>query len=926
MPRQFTTDLPDEDQPNLGNGVEDEVAIDRGEAVSNYGDVRIQIRETGTSSWDSSAAGFGEFIGAYNTVSMEFVGREDGEEYEVRVRTETEHVTGAWTEPVAITTQFPGATGFVVTGAGQTSVALEWTDNADNESGQWIVRERRLQDGSWGRERIVDDAGPNTESYTDDTAQPDREYRYRIRPYTEHTSAESNTDTVSTDALAGIRDRRVPPRGWYLEVDHPDNEQPVTPTVLEDAEWRPRLNGQPEIRVPVPRSSTWEDHDVEGSTVRAWKDGTRLPIDELQTTERDETRDVLVAVGGAKLEDDIEGVEFPEADAHVAAEEVITQELGWVANVDNPQTDAREDIRVLQADASSDYDADTIEERPFPDTSPLTVFNGEVYARQTGWFTEAENADGDGATYFADQEGSPGAWSGGQTVQLQPGQTREFDFATDYAIPQNDVKARLVFAAPTAPAPGLEIRIDVDGGGTTTLESFGEGALDSDADQFDLQSFGTNLNPSSVGELPAGNHTLEVQVDTGSSNEIYLDFVHIRDGRFSYDTDDITPVDGVVTGWQERPAAIDITFAPVTSVEQVVAGRIDVELVGGEAPVALGLRNDQSDGWTETTGVTSHSVDFAEPSQLVQARVTLGRTGSEVASGEFGDEPHRLDLTNIYADLVNTPVLIDFTHSGTIERLLNRIADAGDFIWEVRRAPDADAPYRIEWTQPGQRVADAEPTLVSFSGQRSIQESYQRVIAEGKSTRITEQTFTTPSQNGLAVGLGNAPIDTGSETVYDVGDRSTEYERLIDYEIDHYEGSLTPLEGGAMDPDTEYQIDYEWRFEGRYERPGVDDPDTLRESFPDAASDRECEQLALAVVREVAAPLEEAEVTIRETDPGRSLVASIPTEELPFEGPLEVRDISSDAREVTLTLGSRESAGDVVDNLRDRLSAVARNV
>ena len=59
MPIQATTQLPDEDQPVLGNGVEDGVAVDRESAVTNYGDVRIQTRETGQSSWDGSATGFG---------------------------------------------------------------------------------------------------------------------------------------------------------------------------------------------------------------------------------------------------------------------------------------------------------------------------------------------------------------------------------------------------------------------------------------------------------------------------------------------------------------------------------------------------------------------------------------------------------------------------------------------------------------------------------------------------------------------------------------------------------------------------------------------------------------------------------------------------------------------------------------------------
>ncbi|MYL67779.1 fibronectin type III domain-containing protein [Halorubrum distributum] len=915
MPSTFTTSLPDEDQPVLGNGVEDEVAVDRESVPSNNGDVRIQIRETGASAWGSNATGFAEQAIAFDTSTTQFTGREDGEEYEVRARTETDYQTGAWTELVAITTKFPGATSLTATAIDETTVELAWTDNADNEDGQRVVRERRV-DGGWWPEEVLDDAGVNTESYTDDTVQPGREYRYRVRPFTEYTSAESNLDTIDTPAPGGVRDRRVPPSGWRLEVDHPSGET-LTPTVLTDAEWRPRLNGQPEIRVAVPRSSTWEDYDVEGSTVRAWKDGTRLPIEELQTTERDETRDVLVAVGGTKLENDVEGIEYPEQDAHIAAEEVISEELGWAANVDDPQTDAREDVRLFQASDSADFTDALGGDEPFPATSPLTVFNNEVYAEATGWFREAEGADGSGVVNTT----RGGEWSGSGSVNLSSGDSRTFDFSPAYTIPAGEAKIVIVYGIPPDQAPGLEFtRIDPDGT-ETVVESFGEGGINDTGGQFELDSFEVELNTD--GTLEPGSYSLEVQIPVTSGGEIYLDFAHVRDDRYPIDQD-TTPVDGVVTGWQQRPADIDVVFEPITSVEQVVAGEIDVGMAGG-GPVALALRNDQTAAWDEGTG-TTHTATFTEPSQLLQARVTLGREDSGTGSGEFGDTSHRLEFLDLFADLINTPVLLDFVHRGTIEELLNRIADAGDFIWELRRADEsANAEYRIEWTQPGQRLADTEPTLVSFDGQRSIAESYQRVIAEGKTSRVEGETFLA-NDYGLNVGLDEGPVDTGSETVYDVGDRSTQYERNIDYTIGHSEGTITILEGGSMWPGTEYAIDYEWRFEGEYAQPAVDDPDTLREEFPDATSDRECEQLALAVVREVAEPLEEAEVTIRETDPSRSLVASIPADELPFEGPLEVRDISSDAREVTLTLGSRETAGDVVDELRNRLSAVARNV
>jgi len=358
----------------------------------------------------------------------------------------------------------------------------------------------------------------------------------------------------------------------------------------------------------------------------------------------------------------------------------------------------------------------------------------------------------------------------------------------------------------------------------------------------------------------------------------------------------------------------------------VVAGQVDVDLAGGRAPNALALRNDQTAAWDEATDTTTHEAAFADATQLLQARVTLGREDSGTQSGEFGDESQRLEFLDLFADLVNTPVLLDFVHRGTFEDLLNRIADAGDSIWELRRAGQGtDAPYRIEWTQPGQRVADGDPSLVSFEGARTIEGSYQRVIVEGKSAAVEGETFTA-NNYGLNVGLDERPVDTGSETVYDPGDRSSQYERGLDYVLDHTAGTITTLEGGSMSPGTAYAIDYEWRYEGEYAQPAVDDPDTLREAIPDAASDRECEQLALAIVREVAEPLEEAAVTIRETDPDRSLVESIPADQLPFEGPLKVRDVSSDAREVSLTLGSREDAGDVVSEFNDRISAVARNV
>lgn len=214
---QFTTDLPDADQPALGNGVEDEVQVDRETQVTDNGEVRFQIRETGQSVWGPSAVGFAEGTVPFDQLTFAVTGREDGEEYEVRLRTETDDVTGTFTTPVAITTKFPGADNLSVTGTGVGTVSLSWVDQADNEDGYRVQRERKFE-GSFGPVRTVTTLSPNTTTHTEATASPDRTYRYRIEAFTEDAQATSNTVTATT-AGAGTRQTAVPSEGWYLDIE-----------------------------------------------------------------------------------------------------------------------------------------------------------------------------------------------------------------------------------------------------------------------------------------------------------------------------------------------------------------------------------------------------------------------------------------------------------------------------------------------------------------------------------------------------------------------------------------------------------------------------------------------------------------------------------------------------------------------------------
>jgi len=223
-----TTTLPDEDQPILGNGVKDEIAVDRETAVSNAGDVRYQLRRTEDAPDWETAPSFQEFVGAFDTLTFEFVGLLDGEEYEVRGRTETADATGAFTDPVSIVTKFPAITGLAASLDDATGdVTLTWTDNADNEDGIEVQRRELSTDsGTPTAYEVVATLAPDTETYTDNVDAG--EYEYRLRAFTPYTDAFSETTvTVLRPTQVGGVD------GWQVvAANQTDPETNVAPRAV----------------------------------------------------------------------------------------------------------------------------------------------------------------------------------------------------------------------------------------------------------------------------------------------------------------------------------------------------------------------------------------------------------------------------------------------------------------------------------------------------------------------------------------------------------------------------------------------------------------------------------------------------------------------------------------------------------------------
>lgn len=809
----------------------------------------------------------------------------------------------------------------------ETAVDLSWDEStADDGADEVRVRRERLVDGSYWPQETAAAVALGVKAATDDGVEPDREYRYRVQSVDSSGTVldESGTITVTTTG-PGLETDQAPAQGWHAEVDLASGET-LTPSIIaDDADWMPQLKDQPRVRLPVPRADVWERDDVTEQPLRVWKDGRRLPIEEVRTVEREPSRDVIVGVGGTKLEDDVEGVEYPEEDAHIAAEDVIENKLGWLANVDDPVTDTREDVLLLSAGSSTQSLLDAID-RQITATDPFEVFNNEAYTLQTATFQEAEDASGTGnvgiAGFLGVSGDNEGKWSDEEAVIMESGDSRTFTIETEYTIPEGDLVSDFIISTPSDPTPAVDITFETDSGTTLVARSYSEGSLLVRDDPYDMYSTGPSLNQSEIGDLPPGTHEVTIEVVSGGT--LYLDFAHFRDTRYSYNTSDTNATNAVVTGWEQYPKSFEIPLVTQTSIEQITAAEITVEMDNTEGQQALGLRNDSADPYNEASNTLSHTVDFSDATQRLESRIIFGRHDLGTTSGAFGADGQTLNQIFLTADLVNTPVLIDFVHSGTYKELLNRIADAGDSIWELRR--NADGNTVIEWTQPGQRAA-AEPSgIVEFNGRRTVDGSYQRVIAEGKSKRVEGQVFTTNSSFGNLEGLGNSPIVPGTETVYDVGNRDSQYERLVDYELDHERGAVRILQGGSMETSTDYEIDYEYRFQGSYTDADATNPRTTREQFPSASSDRECEQLALATVREIAAPLEEIQVTIKSIDPTRPLVESIVPDQLPFEGPLRNNKVDNEPGQVVISGGSRREVGEVVQDLNDRIRTLSKNV
>jgi len=742
MPITFTTTLPDEDQPILGNGVEDEVAVDRETATTNNGSVRIQIRETGTSTWDANAEGFGEFVGAFDTLTMEFVGREDGEEYEVRVRTETEHVIGAWTAPVSIVTKFPGATGLGADSSTSSSITISWTDNADNESGTRVYRRDELdprRDTGFGDWTVVADIAPDTGDgniveYVDEDVEPNHDYEYYVEPYTDYKSAESSKASTTT-AVA------VPGEGWFIVLERPDGEKATVPHHAFDSE-------RATIEPATSAVARWSFDTVPNDILRNWLrseafiyyDGTlwvRGPFTRYHpeggSGEAAAKMEGLGAFERLKAGGYTFGVNSEPG--HEAFERFVNENLtDWVVDVTPPgQNTVDENYTVQQETTATDLEnlfADAIgaADRPFAVDSSAD----EVHPTPTADVSEATNTDYESGVGFSNGD----KYVGGQALLWSSsGDAVEWNVMFDHDVPESRV--------------GVAVRDEIVSDSDITF-TFNGDAVD------ELGGTGKSLGWEDVGDGRYGGDgyqggdlsaetTYTLRIDANATSEYLVDAVCVFDRAYYPSVRDWGD-----EGWEtlhEAGGHLDgpHTYRPVEVVASaysqsynITAADVNVVMNDVSNEQRLQSSNDGGDNWFPLDGTeTNTSVSTADFSAAgtygtdIQGRTRLGGyepNGARDATPRLRYDEQRLSEWEVRIDTNALRVIDDQTYTGSPYDILNAIAGDSGIVFVPDYRKDQLA---MEAFVPGDVVRDVAWTIESADPVDTTEGYFNKVTVFG---------------------------------------------------------------------------------------------------------------------------------------------------------------------------------------------------
>lgn len=920
--KQATTVLPDvaASDPNLDTGVEDEITATWTDQIDN-GQYRIQHKATTAATYTDDG------IVGQDTTSLTIGGLPDGQAFDVRVRSETDDVTGTYRTTTA-TTLLPSPTALGTANESPTQIDVTWADNADNEDEYRVERRRQYDDGFGPWDELATLAA-NTTSYTDGTVVPDTTYEYRVIAVTE--DAESSTTLQTTTPGLGYGRKTVSPTGWTVEVDRADTGATRRLDVVGDPVYDPSLNSLPEVRLPVAQDESLSGAQWEDAPIRVWRDGDRLPIEQVATITQEPGRTVITAQGGTELLEP-QTHEFSNTDVHNAAQAVI-DETRYDAVVDAPSVDGGSQL----IDAESPDTLAELYQDPGPNTPVIIDDTGAVPGEtgltlaQTCFLMEAEAAEDQNIVTSADSptDGAPPNWSNDEAVGITDTAFEiRFDFELAYDIPSNEVGVALHRQFHEFDGE-WEVLLD----GTTILQ------VDSSASATNTLTGWTTVNGIGLGveidSLAAGDHTLTVRVNslksfTDVSGEgLYVDIAAVFDRRFHTfsNFDDLDDGASYMDAPALYPTGGTEALLLYNGFQSATGARVEATLSDTSGDQALGLKLAGSGSFQTTSNTETLEVDFASAGADIVLKAVLDAFGdrsgtAEAASPTKNFKVQTLRAFELFGDIRDSAPLQNDQFNTEGRQILSALADRSNALWAV--AYDPDAGLQVEFTNAGQRQSDRTLDLVDYSWRKqTLGEQVTWAVVRGGAQPVTGERFT--AAVGSAVDLAESNLVTGREQVFSL-DRSTRFERGVDYEMNTYQsGAIEVLTDGTMTDGTDYLIDYEFKPRGEFATEA--DPKKKREiTIVGAATDEIAKGIAFYLVDELNDPIRSGEAIIDDLPGGVSVLDALALDPLPEDGTYHVTGIERHPGRVSLSLASRERAGDLISDIRARLEDASERV
>jgi hypothetical protein len=607
--------------------------------------------------------------------SHQVTGLSEATSYDIEISRVTPHATATsptdtqYTKPAA-----PGAP--TVTALDGDDLTASWSDNSTSETGYQRVTST---DGGQTYSVVGSDLAADTTSATwGDLSRPNT-HTLVVRAVAGSGDAQATSQSPDGDSRY-LAPSRAPTDAatWKLELTHPNGTAVmVEPT---DATFYPRIKALPTLQATLPPDPRWTSGAFVDQSMKAWKNGQRLPIDTCVAIRDDSGGEItLQARGGSELRREANLVVSQKA-VHDTVRDLGNNKTGYVMNVDDPDAETTTDTRIQSADTLAEWqaiDQDTPADVPlyYPggggllrpaQTCFLGVNDGGTMGAPSGSFTE----ESDGTL-------TDNNWEDADVIRLDSqGDTVEWTFDMNYDIPDDRVGVAWRWEYD---ADGSQIPFYVQLDGITVFDSNLAGGLSTIQYTQDFgDQFGISLSEAN------NAHTLTIGIDGPVAADAY---VRIDVGAV-FDTDYHTLsnfpnqiiTDASEPGYLYLPgpaaAADEVSVTTTDAIPPVSASgaRVEIDVGSTYGAKRIELSGDQGQTYPiSATDTESVEGDFGSLVGQVRSRITLGAQG-EGQSDTPVDGYARPELLSydVFADLDDTALFISENFQGSVLDVLQR--------------------------------------------------------------------------------------------------------------------------------------------------------------------------------------------------------------------------------------------------------------